>query len=116
MSKLYDNVNLLCETHNISGYKLCNDIGISKSIITDLKKGRKKSLSATTASKIADYFGVSVSYLIGESDKKNRPQMESEGLSKDAMKLLKQIEQLTPANRAKLEELCRLFLADQGKN
>lgn len=115
MSKLYSIINSLCEEHDISGYKLCNDVGISKSTLTDLKMGRKKTLNAITAAKIADYFGVSVSYLLGESNQKNKTSAEAKVLSEEAMKLLKQIEKLTPANRAKLEELCHLYLADQDK-
>ena len=34
--------------------------------MTDLKMGRKKSVSAETAQKIAAYFGVSVGYLLGQ--------------------------------------------------
>ena len=37
-------------------------------MITDLKMGRKKSLSAETAQKIAAYFGVSVGYLLGQEE------------------------------------------------
>jgi hypothetical protein len=77
--------------------------------------GRKKTLNAVTAAKIADYFGVSVSFLLGESDEKRMPSAKAEGISEETMKLLKQIESLTPTNRAKLEELCRLFLSDQDK-
>lgn len=65
MSILYDTIIKLCDEKQISGYKLCTDLGISKSILTDLKMGRKKTVNAQTASKIADYFGVSVSYLLG---------------------------------------------------
>lgn len=36
--------------------------------MTDLKMGRKKSVSAETAQKIAAYFGVSVGYLLGQNE------------------------------------------------
>ena len=39
-------------------------------LITDLKMGRKKSISAETANKIASYFGVSVGYLLGAEAEK----------------------------------------------
>ena len=38
--------------------------------MTDLKMGRKKGVSAETAQKIADYFGVSVGYLLGKETEK----------------------------------------------
>ena len=48
---------------------MCAEIGISKGILTDLKSGRKKSLYAETAYKIATYLGVSVGYLLGYEEK-----------------------------------------------
>lgn len=65
MTDLYKTILSLCKNKNITGYRLCKDIGIQPSIITDLKSGRKKSLSAAIANKIASYFGVPVSYLLG---------------------------------------------------
>ena len=68
MENLYDRIIGLCNEKGIKGGKLCNDIGISKSTLTDLKMGRKSGLSATNAQKIASYFGVTVGYLIGENE------------------------------------------------
>ena len=39
-------------------------------MISDLKTGRKKGLSSETLSKIAEYFNVSVDYLLGNEQKK----------------------------------------------
>ncbi|MBQ7767594.1 MAG: helix-turn-helix transcriptional regulator [Oscillospiraceae bacterium] len=69
MSILYDRIYSLCTQSNITPCKMCSEIGISRSAITDLKAGRKKDLNATTAYKIAKYFGVSVGYLLGFEDK-----------------------------------------------
>lgn len=66
---LYDRISSLCVQHNITPCKLCSELGISRSAITDLKAGRKKGLRATTAWKIANYFGVSVGYLLGMEEK-----------------------------------------------
>lgn len=53
---------------------MCTSLGLSKSLMTDLKSGRKKGISAETAQKIASYFGVSVGYLLGlEEQKENAP-------------------------------------------
>ena len=68
MENLYDRIIGLCNEKGIKGGKLCSDIGISKSTLTDLKMGRKSGLSATNAQKIASYFGVTVGYLIGENE------------------------------------------------
>ena len=63
--QIYDKIADLCSKAGITGGKLCADLGISRSLLTDLKMGRKKDLYATTAWKIADYFGVSVGHLLG---------------------------------------------------
>ena len=63
---LYDIILALCKSRNITGGKMCTDIGISKGLLTDLKKGRRSGVSAVTAQKIASYFNVTVGYLLGE--------------------------------------------------
>jgi len=68
MSNLYSVIAQLCESKGISGYRLCKEIGIQPSILTDLKVGRKQSLSAETLSKIAVYFGVPMDYLLGKEE------------------------------------------------
>ena len=69
MANLHDTIATLCEEKGVSGYRLCKDTGIQPSILTDLKKGRQKSLSAVNAEKIASYFGVSVSDLLGADNR-----------------------------------------------
>lgn len=66
---IYDRIAALCTKQGITGNKLCTELGISRGILTDLKAGRKKDLYATTAYKIAKYFGVSVGYLLGLEEK-----------------------------------------------
>lgn len=69
MGSLYENIIALCKERGIKGGKMCTDLGISKGLLTDLKAGRKKGMSASTADKIASYFGVSVGYLLGTEQK-----------------------------------------------
>lgn len=69
MNILYVRISALCTQHGITGSKLCSDLGLSRSLLTDLKMDRKKDLYATTAYKIAKYFGVSVGYLLGLEEK-----------------------------------------------
>lgn len=70
MSALYDRISALCSEKGITGYRLCKDIGISPSTLSDLKFGRKSTLSVSTATRIAKYLGVSVNYLIDGEEKK----------------------------------------------
>ena len=66
MSNLYETIEALCLKENIRPGRLCDQLGISRSLMTDLKMGRKKTVNAQTAQKIAAHFGVSVGYLLGE--------------------------------------------------
>ena len=68
MVTLYERLCSLCEEKGIKGGRMCTELGFSKSLMTDLKSGRKKGVSATTAQKIASYFNVSVGYLLGEEE------------------------------------------------
>ena len=70
MGTLYENIMALCKERGIKGATLANETGISKGLLTDLKKGRRTGVSAVTAQKIATYFGVSVGYLLGEETEK----------------------------------------------
>ncbi len=78
MSNLYETIATLCSEHNITAYKMSQDLGLSKNLVTELKKGRKKGVSAETASKIANYFNVSVDYLLGKTDIKKLEQSDDE--------------------------------------
>ena len=65
MENLFDRIQSLCEEKGIRPGRLCNELGISRSLMTDLKMGRKKTVNAETAQKIAGFLGVSVGYLLG---------------------------------------------------
>ena len=70
MRTLYETISELCAQCGIKPGRLCAELGFSRSTMTDLKSGRKKSLSSDYLSKIAAYFDVSVDYLLGQETKK----------------------------------------------
>ena len=94
MGTLYERINLLCKERGIKGSRMCGDVGISKSLMTDLKMGRKTGVSAVTAQKIASYFDVSVGYLLGEEEKEKPTTQEDDGLSEDMKELVERIKML----------------------
>ena len=49
----------------IKGSKMCDDLGISRSTLTELRKGRAKSLSPQTAYPIAEYLELDACELMG---------------------------------------------------
>ena len=57
MDNLFARIQSLCEQKNIRPGRLCDDLGLSRSLMTDLKMGRKKTVQAETAQKIAEYLG-----------------------------------------------------------
>lgn len=68
MENLFARISALCEERGIRPGKLCGDLGLSRSLMTDLKMGRKKTVNAETAQKIAGYLGVSVGHLLGQAE------------------------------------------------
>lgn len=68
MSDLYNKINTLCSSKGINITQMCKETGVSRGSLTDLKSGRSQTLSQKALSKIAAHFGVSVDYLLGESD------------------------------------------------
>lgn len=68
MDNLFARIQSLCAEKGIRPGRLCDDLALSRSMMTDLKMGRKKTVNAQTAQKIAEYFGVSVGYLLGLED------------------------------------------------
>ena len=89
IGNLYGRIVQLCERKNITGYRLCKEIGIQPSVLTDLKSGRKKGLSATTAQKIASYLGVSVEYLLGEETKEETKLVNNDPELTEYLEILK---------------------------
>ena len=73
MSTLYNRITDLCKSKGVSGSRMCLDLGMSKSTLSDIKNGRKKGVSTATAQKMAAYLNVSVGYLLGEEEKKEQP-------------------------------------------
>ena len=73
MYNLYENIYALCSEQNITPGGLCGELGFRRSVLSDLKSGRKKSLDTTTLVKIADYFGVSVDYLLNGAETEKAP-------------------------------------------
>lgn len=95
MSILYDRISKLCNERNITGYRLCKDVGIQPSIITDLKMGRKEGMSAKNADKIAAYFSVPVSYLLGTDNQELAETEKAPALTKkDERDIAKDMERL----------------------
>ena len=107
MGTLYERIISLCQGRGITGGKLCTDLQMSKGTLTDLKMGRQTGLSAAKAQKIASYFDVSVGYLLGEEEKKEKP-INNDGLSDKKREFIQKIENMTDAQIERLEQILAL--------
>lgn len=91
----FDIFSELCAKKGVSCKRAAEDIGLSNSITTKWKK-TGATPSGKTLNKIANYFGVSISELLGKEEKENSPDefVLTEG-EKELIMLLRQF----PANR-----------------
>lgn len=71
MSELYNKIEKLCEEHNTDVTKMCRELNIPRSSMSELKAGRVKSISIDRIEIIADYFGVTADYLRGKEENDN---------------------------------------------
>lgn len=85
------NIDRLCKDCSpaISISKMCDDLKLSRSLITKLKEDPERKISGKTAIKIADYFGVSVDCILGTDAKKQPPKGELSDLDSQIMALVK---------------------------
>lgn len=83
-----EKIQKLINEINISAYTLTQSLGLSNSAISDWKAGRAKP-SADALLKIADYFDVSVDYLLGRTDEQQKkPMLEHMSFSEFSKVLL----------------------------
>ena len=101
MDTLFARIQSLCEQKNIRPGRLCNELGISRSLMTDLKMGRRSGVSAVTAQKIASYFNVSVGYLLGEEEEKEKTTAQGDGLTEN-QRILMEFAKSVPDDKAEM--------------
>lgn len=61
---MYEVFEQLLQKYGITAYKVSKDTGITQSTLSDWKRGRSTPKTDNMKKKIADYFGVSVEYLM----------------------------------------------------
>lgn len=111
MCNLYNTLSQLCEERRITGYRMCKDCGISPGAMTDLKAGRKKILSAVNMQKLADYFGVTIDYLLCSETKKSSPGTDDSAEAALDEELIRRLALLTPEEAAKVDAFVQGILA-----
>lgn len=88
MCTLYERITELCKARGVSGSRMCLDLGLSKSTLSNIKNGRASGISTSTAQKMATYLGVSVGYLLGEEEPTEIKKSPSVEITEGEQKLL----------------------------
>lgn len=78
---MYEIFEQLLQKYGYTVYKVSKDTGIPQTTLYSWKKNNSK-LAGDTAKILANYFGVSIDYLMGEDDKELR---ENEFEAKDSV-------------------------------
>lgn len=80
----FDRIKALCQNKGITVSRLALELGFSKSTFSWIKNYPERKVSTTTAQRIADYFNVSVDYLL-TGDKSEKPPIITENDLKVAL-------------------------------
>lgn len=65
---MYSIFEQLLQKHGVSSYKVSKDTGIAQSVLSDWKNG-KSQIKQDKLQILADYFGVSLNYMMGLEEK-----------------------------------------------
>ena len=109
MENLYTRIESLCNEKGIRPGRLCDEMNLSRSLMTDLKMGRKKTVNAETAQKIAGFFGVSVGYLLGREDTADLTGEKADLLDTVDVAFYGEFKELNEEEKATVRDMVRLM-------
>lgn len=69
---MYEKFSRLLQDYNTTAYKVSKETGISQQTLSDWKNGKSQP-KTDKLQKIADYFGVPITYFTGEGSAENEP-------------------------------------------
>lgn len=91
--RMYEIFEQLLQQYGVSAYKVAKATGVTQSTLSDWKRGRSTPKSENMK-KIADYFGISIDYLMtGKEGIEKEPQLKPRD-EKDIKEILSSTEQL----------------------
>lgn len=73
LSELYNRIKGICDSRGIKITAMAQSAGVNPAMLSDLKHGRRKTMTLPTAQKIADRLEISVDYLLTGDDQKEKP-------------------------------------------
>lgn len=90
---MYSVFEQLLQKYNITPYKVAKEAGVTQTALSNWKSGRSTP-TTKTLQKIADYFGVTIDYLMtGKEDSEKEPQLKPKD-KKDIREILASTEEL----------------------
>lgn len=108
MGNLYETIQELCQKKGVRPGRMCDELGLSRGLMTDLKMGRKKGVSAETAQRIASYLGVSVGRLLGQEN-------AADLLDEVDVAFYGEFKELTDEQRQAVRDMVRVMRARQSE-
>lgn len=105
-------IKLLREEKNVYQKDLAQLLGVSVPAI-NYYENEKRAMDTDTAMKLADYFGVSVDYLLGKSDIRNPEKVDIKDID---MGFATGYKGLTAANKETLRNIMEGLLAKQEQD
>ncbi|WP_411553300.1 helix-turn-helix domain-containing protein [Paenibacillus lautus] len=93
---MYEIFEQLLKEHNVTAYRVAKETGITTATLTSWKQG-KYTPKQEKLQKIADYFGVTVDYLLGASQEKTNTSKEKpyyELTNKDEADIAKELQRM----------------------
>lgn len=83
--------------------KVADAVGVSKTHIWELEKGRSQNPSVELLAKLADHFKVTITSLVGED-------LKAAGADEQLMRMFRQAGELEEQDRAVLDDMIRSML------
>lgn len=92
---MYEVFEQLLQSHGVSSYKVSKDTGVTQTSLTNWKAGRSTP-TTKTLQRIADYFGVTVDYLMTgkEEPKEKAPELtakDERDIAKDLDRIMEKL-------------------------
>lgn len=89
-----ERINILLKENGMTGAELCRAIGVSTGVYSQWNTGRNE-ISAKNLKKIADFFSISVSDLLGDEDNKKTATPKGDGTKNAIDRLMEEVPNLT---------------------
>lgn len=105
MCNLYERIKTACENKGLTVSAMCLELGMSKSVMSDLKSGRKKTLSADTLGRIAQFLQVRADYLLGGQEE------QADILDEVDVAFYGDFKELTPEQKEAVRDMVRAMRA-----